>query len=112
MHELSICHSITDIVGRHAAGSTVQTVRLRIGELRQIVPDTLTYCWGLVTEGSELASAKLEIERVPATIKCSSCGAETVLSAPVFVCSKCDGQEVEVVAGEEFLITSLELAEA
>lgn len=112
MHELSICRSITDIVGRHAAGGTVQTVRLRIGELRQIVPDSLTYCWGLVTEGSDLASSKLEIERVPAAIKCSSCGEQTTLSAPVLVCPKCEGREVEIVAGEEFLITSLELAEA
>ena len=112
MHELSICRSITDIVGRHAAGSAVQTVRLRIGELRQIVPDTLMYCWTIVTEGSDLESAKLEIERVPAAIKCASCSAVHTLTTPILACETCKGQDVEIVAGEEFLITSLELAEA
>lgn len=111
MHELSICRAITDIVGRHADGAAVRTVRLRVGELRQIVPDTLTYCWGLVTEGSELASATLEIERVPAAVRCRACDHEHVLTAPVFTCPRCGG-DVTIVSGAEFLITSLELAEA
>ncbi|MGD9526803.1 hydrogenase maturation nickel metallochaperone HypA [Pseudonocardia sp.] len=111
MHELSICRSITDIVNRHAGDKPVQTVRIRIGELRQIVPETLTYCWGLVTEGSALESSTLEIERVPLAIRCSSCDARTTLSSPILVCPECDGTTVEIVAGEEFLITSLELAE-
>ena len=112
MHELSICHSITKLVGRHAAGSTVRIVRLRVGELRQIVPDTLTYCWELVTEGSDLASATLEIERVPGAIRCAECDHVHTLTAPILVCPQCQGQDVEIVSGEEFLITSLELAEA
>ena len=49
VHELSICSSIADIVTRHAAGRTVQVINVRAGQLRQIVPDTLVYCWGLVS---------------------------------------------------------------
>lgn len=112
MHELSICQSITRVVERHAAGGTVRTVRLRVGELRQIVPDTLTYCWGLVTEGSDLEATTLEIERVPAAIRCRSCDHVHTLTAPILVCPACRTQDVEIVSGEEFLITSLELAEA
>lgn len=111
MHELSICRSITDIVGRHAGNKSVRIVRIRIGELRQIVPETLTYCWGLVTEGSSLESSSLEIERVPIAILCVSCEARTTLSEPMLVCPECQGTTVEIVAGEEFLITSLEVAE-
>lgn len=111
MHELSICRAITKLVDRHAAGGTVRTVRLRVGELRQIVPDTLTYCWELVTEGSDLESATLEIERVPAAIRCAGCSHEHTLTEPVLVCPNCQGKDVEIVAGEEFLITSLDLME-
>ena len=50
MHELALCGSIADIVDRRAAGRPVETVRLRIGELRQVVPDTLDYCWTMVTD--------------------------------------------------------------
>lgn len=41
MHELAICGSIADIVKRRAADRQVAAVHLRIGQLRQIVPDTL-----------------------------------------------------------------------
>jgi hydrogenase nickel incorporation protein HypA/HybF len=111
VHELSICHSITKIVARHADSSTVRVVRLRVGELRQIVPDTLAYCWTLVTEGSDLESARLEIERVPAAIRCDSCAQTHPLSSPILICPVCEGRAVHIVSGEEFVITSLELAE-
>ena len=112
MHELSICTSISGIVGRHAAGRQVRTVHLRIGMLRQIVPDTLVYCWSLVSADTELAGSRLEIESVPAAIRCTGCDHGQVLTEPVFACESCGGRQVEIVAGEEFLITSLELAEA
>lgn len=112
MHELSICHSIVKIVRRHADSGRVRVVRLRVGELRQIVPDTLTYCWTLVNEGSDLESALLEIERVPATIQCNSCEQVHTMTSPILACPACEEQEIDILSGEEFVITSLELAEA
>jgi hydrogenase nickel incorporation protein HypA/HybF len=111
VHELSICRSIGAVVGEHAAGREVRTVRLRIGKLRQIVPDTLLYCWALVNEETELAGSRLEIESIPAAIKCLQCEHTQLLAETLFVCGSCGGVRVEVVAGDEFLITSLELAE-
>ncbi|MBS4727594.1 hydrogenase maturation nickel metallochaperone HypA [Mycobacterium sp. SM1] len=110
MHELSICNSMLAIVRHHAVGRQVRTVHVRIGQLRQIVPDTLAYCWSLVTEGSELAGTELRIERVSAKIRCGDCGREQVLSAPLLHCATSTEHAVELLAGDEFLITSLELA--
>lgn len=110
MHELSICSSIVGIVKEHAAGREVRAVHIRIGEMRQIVPDTLVYCWSLVTEQSELEGAELLVERVPAKIRCSACGNEQVLENLAFVCGTCTGNAVDLVEGDEFLITSLDLA--
>ena len=111
VHELSICSSIADIVTRHAAGRTVLVINVRAGQLRQIVPDTLVYCWGLVSAGTPLAGSRVSVEPVPARVRCRDCGQATdVGELPVFVCGGCGGFAVEVVSGEEFLITSLELA--
>lgn len=110
MHELSICSSIVGIVKKHAAGREVRTVHVRIGAMRQIVPDTLTYCWSLVTESSELAGAELAIERIPAKIRCTNCGREQVLDELAMACQECTGS-VDLVEGDEFMITSLDLAE-
>jgi hydrogenase nickel incorporation protein HypA/HybF len=112
VHELSICRSIVDIVRRHAAGRTVEIVHVRVGALRQIVPDTLVHCWSLVNDTTPLAGSRLEVESVPAAIRCARCEDTRVLTEAVFACASCGGQDVAIVAGEEFLITSLELAEA
>src|SRR5262245_24057530 len=98
------------IVREHAAGRQVRTVYVRIGAMRQIVVDTLVYCWSLVTEQSDLAGTKLSVQRVPAKIRCTSCGHEQVLEELAMVCASCSGQAVDLVEGDEFLITSLDLA--
>jgi hydrogenase nickel incorporation protein HypA/HybF len=113
MHELSICESIAEIVTRRAADRPVGTIHLRIGRLRQVVPDTLVYCWNLLSADTELDGTTLDIENVPARIACRDCGATSVLDdLPLFMCSGCGGVGVDVVSGEEFLITSLDLVEA
>lgn len=112
MHELSICQSIVDAVERHAAGRPVRAVHLTVGALRQVVPDTLAFCWELVNEGTPLAGSELVVEHVPAAVRCLPCHRTQTLTELLLVCDVCGGSDLTVVAGEEFLITTLELAEA
>ena len=112
MHELSICRSIANIVTRHAENRKVRTVHVRVGQLRQIIPDTLVYCWSMVSEQTRLAGSTLQVESIPAAIRCTVCDHRETITAPVLRCGRCGGQEVSIVAGEEFLITSLDIAEA
>jgi hydrogenase nickel incorporation protein HypA/HybF len=110
VHELSICGSIADIVTRRAAGRAVKVINVRVGQLRQVVPDTLVYCWELVSADTPLAGSRISVEAVPARIRCRSCDQVTDVGAvPVFACGGCGGFDAEVVSGEELLITSLEL---
>jgi hydrogenase nickel incorporation protein HypA/HybF len=112
MHELSICRSIADIVARHAGEGRVSTIHMRVGQLRQIVPDTLSYCWSLVSAGTPLDGSTLAVDSVPGRLSCQACGAASDIGRhPVFACQACQSTDVRVVAGEEFLITSLDLAE-
>jgi hydrogenase nickel incorporation protein HypA/HybF len=112
MHELSICGSIADIVTRRAGGRPVKVINVRAGQLRQVVPDTLVYCWGLVSAETSLAGSRISVESVPARIRCRSCAHVTDVGAVlVFACGGCGGFDAEVVSGEEFLITSIELGE-
>lgn len=112
MHELSICRSIVDVVARHADGREVRAVHLRVGALRQIVPDTLLYCWTLVNAETALADTQLNVEAVPAEVRCRGCDHHQTLTDAALVCASCGGRDIEIVAGEEFLITTLDLAEA
>jgi hydrogenase nickel incorporation protein HypA/HybF len=112
VHELSICSSIADITARRAAGRTVKVINVRVGQLRQIVPDTLVYCWELVSAGTTLEGSRISVEPVPARIRCRSCEVVAELGdLPSFACGGCGAIDVEIVSGEEFLITSLEVTE-
>ena len=95
----------------HAAGRPVRRIRLRVGHLRQVVPDTLDYCWQISTAGTELDGCVLDVDYVPATVACASCDATTELTLPVLRCGVCGGVEVRLVQGEEFLIESIDVAE-
>lgn len=108
MHELSICASIARIVSAHTDGNPVALVHLRVGHLRQVVPDTLRYSWDVVVADTPLAGSALEIDHVPAVIECRTCTTRTELAAPVFRCP-CGSTDVTVVSGDELLVTSLDL---
>jgi hydrogenase nickel incorporation protein HypA/HybF len=109
MHELSIAAAIAAIAERHAAGRRVTRVEVRIGHLRQVVPDSLAFAFELVTEGTEMEGAELVLEPVPAAGRCRACATEGLLTAFPLHCSVCGGLDVEVIRGEELLVDSLEL---
>jgi hydrogenase nickel incorporation protein HypA/HybF len=111
MHELSIAEAIVDVARRHAAGRRVVKVEVRVGHLRQVVPDSLHFAFGLVTQGTALDGAELVISDVPAAGRCRVCGAESVMKDFPLCCARCGGLDVDVLAGEELLVDALELEE-
>ena len=111
MHELSLCRAIVRIATEAAEGRSVRRIGLRVGALRQVVPDTLVYCWSLVTENSALAGSVLDVESVPAATSCAVCGQTRPLASPILRCGACGSTDVTVVGGEEFLLTTLDLVE-
>ncbi len=110
MHELSICTSLAAIVTDHADGRSVRRVHLDVGHLRQVVPDTLRYSWEMVATAPPLAGSELEINHIPAVLRCRDCGAETTIEVPVFRCP-CGSVATDVISGQELLVRSLELAD-
>jgi len=108
---MSLCQAIAEAVAEHAGGATVRRVDVRIGHLRQVVPDALTFSWGLLTASTSLDGAELVIEQVAATLSCGDCAAVTELDLPILVCGSCGSHTVTLLTGEEFGIVSYHLAE-
>ncbi len=77
MHELSIASALADIVLRHAGGRKVTAVEVKVGRLRQVVPDALEFAWELVARETPLEGAALELADVPVTVRCRACDAES-----------------------------------
>jgi hydrogenase nickel incorporation protein HypA/HybF len=109
MHELSIADAVVQIVSRHADGRRVTRVELKVGHLRQVVPDALDFAFELVAQGTEAEGAELVMEEVPANARCRVCGARSDLTGFPAYCTACGSLDVEVTGGDELLVEALEL---
>lgn len=61
MHELSITRNVVAIVSERAEGQRVTRVRLEIGRLTAVMPDSIRFCFDICAQGTPLAGAELEI---------------------------------------------------
>ncbi|MCU1455417.1 MAG: hypA [Acidimicrobiales bacterium] len=111
MHELSLCQAILGTVDARAAGRPVRRVDVRIGHLRQVVPDSLQFSWQMLTEGTEYGDCELVVEHVPAVVHCAACDVDTTLDWPILACAACEGFDVELRSGEELQIASIDIAQ-
>jgi hydrogenase nickel incorporation protein HypA/HybF len=111
MHELSITQSVVDAVTERTGSAAVVSVRLRVGRLSGVVPDAMRFCFDLVTAGTPLDGAALEIEQTEGRARCRACAAEFVLPDPILLCD-CGSADVDVLAGRELAVASVVLAGA
>jgi hydrogenase nickel incorporation protein HypA/HybF len=112
VHELAIADAVVRIASEHAAGRPVARVNVRVGHLRQVVPSALELAFQLVADGSVLQHAELVIEHVPAVVRCRACAADTTVDGFPLRCAACGDLDVDVVAGEELLVESLDIGDA
>ena len=109
MHELSITQSIVDTVTARLDGEQVTAVRLEIGRLSGVVPDSVRFCFDIVAGGTQLEGATLHIVEPPGRIHCRSCAGESVLEDAIPLCP-CGSADVELLSGDELRIQSVEVA--
>jgi hydrogenase nickel incorporation protein HypA/HybF len=111
VHELSLSGAILNTALKHARGRPVSAIALRVGVLRQVVPDTLAFYFAIVARGTLCEGAALHQERIGARLGCRACAQSWGIELPVFRCPHCGGAEVEVLAGREFEVESIEVEE-
>jgi hydrogenase nickel incorporation protein HypA/HybF len=111
MHELALAQNILDIVKqemtRHGA-TRVRCIRLEVGEFTAVVPDSLAFCFEIITKDTPLEGVKLEMNLVPLTGRCKGCGEEFRIRDYNFICPQCAAQDIETIAGKELLIKEIE----
>lgn len=109
MHEMALTQSVVEAVCEHAAGRRVCSVKLEVGALCAVVPDAMTFCFDLATEGTVAAGARLDIDMRPGLARCRSCAMEFELPDPILLCP-CGSADVEVTAGRDLRILSMEVS--
>jgi hydrogenase nickel incorporation protein HypA/HybF len=83
-------------------------VELKVGHLRQVVPDALAFAFTLVAEGTLAEGAELVMVEVPAAGVCRACGAESELPGFPLACARCGSLDLELIRGEELSVDALE----
>jgi hydrogenase nickel incorporation protein HypA/HybF len=111
MHELSIASAVVATVEKHAEGRRTCSVTLRVGRLRQVVPESLEFYFGFVSKATVCDGARLELVVVPGRLACSACGHEWELDEPAFWCPACASSDVRITAGNELEVESIEVEE-
>lgn len=111
MHELGVAGEILEVAlseaDRHA-GKKVASVRLRVGVLRSIEPENLSFLFEHLARGTAAEGAFLEIEEEPVRIECEGCGASEA-RAFKYECPRCHGPIVSVTGGDSLRILSLDI---
>lgn len=109
MHEMSITQGVVEICERNAAGRRVLAVVMEIGELSNVMPDAVEFCFEACTKGTLLDGARLVIERIQGRGRCRGCAAEFAVKAFYESCPACGGYGVEILSGEELRVKELEV---
>jgi hydrogenase nickel incorporation protein HypA/HybF len=110
MHEMSIAQSMIEIIREEMEKSNsnvLKSVRLRIGKMSVIVPDSLSFCFGLITEGTDFEGAELLIDIVPLVGLCNDCKMKFEIEDYVFECPYCNSTSIKTVSGRELEITEI-----
>lgn len=112
MHEMAIAQGILDITLDTAARSgaeKVTCIRLSIGQMTQVEPEALKFCFSAVAAGTIAVGAELEITVVPLVGRCRDCGGELPIENFRFLCSACGSAALELISGRELRVEYLEV---
>ena len=114
MHELSIAQSIIEIVEQHVKLEDlplVREVKVKIGEMAGVVPDSLEFCFTAIIVDTALQNSTMSIEFVPYVVRCNGCHEDFRSAYGIVQCPKCEGSETTVLSGTELYVAEIEMAE-
>ena len=112
MHEASIMQSVFDIAfAQIPLGSTARIVRLRlrVGDLAGVAVQSLAFAFEAMKGDTPAALAEMEVERVPARLRCRDCHREFEPDDFPAACPGCGSWAAEVQVGQELDLVLVEI---
>ena len=109
---MSIAQSLIDVIReemRKCDSSTLKSVYLRIGEMSSVVPGSLSFCFSIMIERTDLHGAKLVMDIIPLTGSCGDCQREFKIENYAFECPFCKGNSISIIGGKELDIVEIEV---
>ena len=108
MHELALMERMVAEVEARVRPARVGRVRMQVGQLAGVLPETMVFCFTLCARGTVLDGAQLEIDEIRGLGLCRRCGDRVAMETVSDRCP-CGSAEIEVKHGRELRIATLEL---
>jgi hydrogenase nickel incorporation protein HypA/HybF len=87
----------------------VLKVSLKVGELTGVIPDSLSFCFELLSKSTIAENARITIEKVPIRGYCSKCKGDFVITNNHYRCNTCGNINIDLTSGRELQIDHLEI---
>ena len=108
MHELSLMENVVEILREDARMRDIKTisrVRLNIGRLTMVLPDSMHFAFEILSQDDLFApEAVLEIEMKEILAHCLQCERDIRSSEYVFACPDCQSPRLNIIQGQELNI--------
>lgn len=114
MHELSIATEIVNIINQHVGEEErelVEIVKVKIGNLTNVLGESLHFCFEAIIKDTPLSNAKIEIENTPLQLKCNECGNISFADEYIFKCKACSSGNINITGGDELNVSEIILKE-
>jgi hydrogenase nickel incorporation protein HypA/HybF len=113
MHELALAERLVRMVVETAtsAGGRPVKAKLMLGELAGVDQEALAFGFEITRRGTPADGCTLEVEAVPARLKCDSCGEERGGDL-VSTCAACGAFGAAILAGREMRLCSVDVEQA
>ena len=108
---MSIAQSVLDIAlqeGRQHGLKQISIIRLQVGALAAVVPESLKFCFAMLSRDTIASGSDLEIETVPIVARCSACKELFEVENHIYLCPQCEEPALELVSGRELCLLSIE----
>jgi hydrogenase nickel incorporation protein HypA/HybF len=110
MHEMSLASALMEEIeniARQNGVVKVEEVELRVGALKQVVPEVMEEAFKAVTLGTLAEGATLRQVEIPPRSLCKRCNREFSPTLNDFLCPVCGEFSTTLLAGDELLLGSL-----
>jgi hydrogenase nickel incorporation protein HypA/HybF len=109
VHELGLAAAVVEIAVEQSAGRRVTEVHAKVGVLMGVEPGSMELGFELAARGTPVEGARLDVQPVPAVVRCRVCPVESELAGHPLRCPSCGDAEVELVSGDQLVVEAIEV---
>jgi hydrogenase nickel incorporation protein HypA/HybF len=112
MHELSIVESLLTVALEHAERAEAEKIlkiNLVVGDLSGVVRESVEFYFTFLSKDTIASQAVINFNRITTRLRCRKCGEMFTPDNHSYLCPACGDRQVDVIAGRELYIESLEV---